>query len=66
MIVDISLLTVAESHRMGELGIITADEPVELIAGQIIKKTIKGKYHSAAVSRTDCLLRNRLGDRILV
>ncbi|KOR36426.1 MULTISPECIES: Uma2 family endonuclease [Planktothricoides] len=66
MIVDIRRLTVEEYHRMGDLGILAPNEPVELIEGQVIQKPMKGKSHSAAVSRTDHLLRNRLGDRVLV
>lgn len=66
MIVDIRRLTVAEYHQMGELGILDPNEPVELIEGQIIKKQIKVKAHSAAVSRVDNLMRNRLVNRVLV
>ena len=42
MLVDIRHLTVEEYHRLGEMGIIDPDEKVELIAGQIIKKPVKG------------------------
>ena len=66
MLVDIRRLTVEEYHRLGEMGIIDPDEKVELIEGQIIKKPVKGTPHSAAVARTDNLLRNRLGERVLV
>ena len=66
MIVDLRRLTVAEYHRMGDLGILAPSESVELIEGQIIEKPIKGKAHSAAVSRVDNLLINRLADRTLV
>lgn len=66
MIVDIRRLTVAEYHRMGDLGMLSPSESVELIEGQIIEKPMKGKAYSAAVSRVDRLLRNRLADRILV
>ncbi|MBC6422904.1 MAG: Uma2 family endonuclease [Hormoscilla sp. SP5CHS1] len=66
MLVDIRRLTVEEYHRLGEMGIIDPDEKVELIEGQIIKKPVKGTPHSAAVARTDNLLRNRLGEQVLV
>jgi Uma2 family endonuclease len=65
-LLDIRLLTVQEYHRMAEIGIIDEDERVELLAGQIVKMAAKGTAHSAAVTRTDKLLNNRLGQRILV
>ena len=65
-LLDIRLLTVQEYHRMAEMGILEADERVELLAGQIVKMAAKGTAHSAAVTRTDKLLNNRLGERILV
>jgi len=65
-LLDIRLLTVQEYHRMAEMGILEADERVELLAGQIVKMAAKGTAHSAAVTRTDKLLNNRLGQRILV
>jgi len=36
---------------------------VELLEGQIIEMAAKGTAHSAAVTRIERLLRNRLGDR---
>ena len=66
MLVDIRRLTVEDYHRMGELGIIDPEERVELIEGQIIEKPVKGTPHSAAVKRTEKLLENRLGERVLV
>ncbi|MEG3923890.1 MULTISPECIES: Uma2 family endonuclease [unclassified Microcoleus] len=65
-LLDIRLLTVQEYHRMAEMGILEEDERVELLAGQIVKMAAKGTAHSAAVTRTDKLLNNRLGQRILV
>jgi len=65
-LLDLRLLTVQEYHRMAEIGIIDEDERVELLAGQIVKMAAKGTAHSAAVTRTDKLLNNRLGQRILV
>ncbi len=66
MVVDIRRLTVEEYHRMGELGILEPNEPVELIAGQVIKKPMKGTRHTSTVRRIENLLRNRLGDRVFV
>ncbi|RMG13476.1 MAG: Uma2 family endonuclease [Cyanobacteria bacterium J055] len=66
MLVELRRITVDEYHRMGELGILNPDERVELIDGQIFNKPMKGTPHSAAVGRTDNLLRNRLSGRVLV
>ncbi len=66
MIIDIRRLTVEEYHRMGELGILDPNEPVELIEGQVIKKPMKGTRHTSTVRRIENLLRNRLGDRVFV
>ena len=66
MVVDIRRLTVTEYHRMGELGILAPDEPVELIDGQIIRKPVKGTPHEAAITRTERKLRKRLDKRVLL
>ena len=65
MVVDIRRLTVAEYHRMGELGIVDPDEHIELIEGQIIKKPVKGTSHSAATKRIEKLLENLLAEQVL-
>jgi len=65
-LLDIRLLTVQEYHRMAEIGIFDEDERVELLAGQIVKMPAKGTAHGAAVKRTEKLLENRLGNRVLV
>jgi Uma2 family endonuclease len=66
MIVDIRRLTVEEYHRMGDLGILDPNEPVELIEGQVIQKPMKGTRHTSTVRRIENLLRNRLGERVFV
>ncbi len=60
------LITTDEYHRMAEVGILTADEQVELIAGQIIQKIPKGLCHSALCKRIEKLIERLLGDRALV
>ncbi len=65
-LLDIRLLTVQEYDRMTEIGIFDEDERVELLAGQIVKMAAKGTAHGAAVKRTEKLLENRLGERVLV
>lgn len=63
---DLRLITIAEYHRMAEVGILAGDEQVELIAGQIIHKMPKGPAHSALCKRIEKLLEHQLGDQILV
>ncbi len=60
------LITTSEYHRMAEVGILSADERVELIAGQIIQKMPKGPRHSALCKRIEKLIERLLGDRVLV
>jgi Uma2 family endonuclease len=43
-------LTVAEFHRMGEAGILTEDDRVELIEGQLIAMSPIGSDHSGTVN----------------
>lgn len=66
MIVEVRLLSVEEYHKMGESGIIAAQEEVELIEGQIITKPMKGTSHEAAITRVERALRNRLDNRVLL
>ncbi len=66
MIVEVRLLSVEEYHKMGESGIIAADEEVELIEGQVITKPMKGTTHSALNKYLEKLLENRLQDAALV
>jgi Uma2 family endonuclease len=58
--------TVAEYYRMAEVGILGADERVELIEGEIIAMTASGSRHAATVSRLTRLLVPSVGDRGLV
>ena len=64
--VGLRLITTDEYHRMVGAGILAADEQVELIAGQIIKKMPKGPAHSALCKRIEKLIERLLGDRVLV
>lgn len=65
-LLDIRLLTVQEYHLIAEVGIFDEDERVELLGGQIVKMAAKGTAHGAGVKRTEKLLENRLGNRVLV
>jgi Uma2 family endonuclease len=66
MLLDIRQISVSEYHRMGELGILNLDEKVELLAGQIVKKPMKGTRHTSTNKRLEKVLENLLGDRVLV
>lgn len=66
MLLDIRLISVAEYHSMGELGILNPDEKVELLAGQIVKKSMKGTRHTSTNKRIEKVLERLLGDRVLV
>ena len=50
---ELRLITASDYHRMTEVGILAADEHVELIAGQIIQKMPKGPAHSALCKRVE-------------
>jgi Uma2 family endonuclease len=63
---NLRLITTADYHRMAEVGILAADEQVELIAGQIIQKMPKGPTHSARCKRIEKLLERYLGEQVLV
>jgi Uma2 family endonuclease len=59
-------LTVAEYHRMGEVGILTEDDRVELIEGELIAMSPIGSAHSGTVNAlTHCLV-HAVGDRGVV
>jgi Uma2 family endonuclease len=66
MLLDLRLISVAEYHSMGELGILNPDENVELLAGQIVKKSMKGTRHTSTNKRLEKVLEHLLGDRALV
>ena len=66
MITDIRLLTVQEYHRMAEAGIFHPEERLELIAGQVIRMSAKGTAHESAITRTERLLHQRLGEQVLL
>ena len=50
---DLRLISVVEYHRMGEVGILSPDEKVELLAGQIVKKQVKGTRHTSTNKRLE-------------
>ena len=70
MIANIELarrrFTVEEYHRMAKTGILTDEDRVELIEGEIIQRTPVGQRHAACVAQLTRRLIQALGDRALV
>ena len=60
------LLTVEEYHRMGEAGILTEDDRVELIEGELVAMAPVGSEHIAATNALTRLLVLAVGDRAIV
>lgn len=60
------VLTVAEYHRMGEAGILTEDDRVELIEGELIAMAPIGSAHSGTVNGLTRLLVLAVGNRGVV
>src|SRR5215471_15848158 len=58
--------TVDEYHKMGETGILAADERLELIAGRIIVREPIGSRHASTVDRLNRLWTSKLGERAIV
>ncbi|MBI4611270.1 MAG: Uma2 family endonuclease [Candidatus Rokubacteria bacterium] len=67
---DVQLLrrrfSVEEYHRMGQAGVFSEDDRVELIEGEIIEMTPIGARHAACVRRLGHLFNSLLGQRITV
>src|SRR5262245_17428823 len=55
--------TVEEYHRMGEAGILSEDNRLELINGDIVVSEPIGVQHASTVDRLTRLWMSRLGDR---
>lgn len=58
--------TVDEYHRMAQAGILTEDDRVELIQGEIVEMTPVGSKHAACVKRLNRLLSKSVGDKAIV
>jgi Uma2 family endonuclease len=59
-------LTVDEYHRMGDVGILTKDDRVELIEGELVAMTPIGTEHIASSNALNRLLVLAVGDRGIV
>src|ERR1700733_118976 len=60
------LWTVDEYHRMGEAGILTEDDRVELIEGELVAMAPIGSEHAAASNSLTRMLVLAVGDRGIV
>jgi Uma2 family endonuclease len=60
------LFTREEYHRMGEVGILTRSDRVELIRGEIIKMSPQGRRHRAFIDNLNHLLDVGLAGRAIV
>src|SRR5688572_32455859 len=58
--------TVNEYHRMGEAGVLTEHDRVELLDGHIIQMSPIGPPHASTVVRLYTLLIRRFGDRATI
>lgn len=58
--------TVGDYHRMTEVGILTEDDRVELIDGEIVEMTAVGGRHVACVNRLTALLVRAVGEEAIV
>src|ERR671938_544657 len=58
--------SVDEYYRMGEAGILTEDDRVELIEGEIIEMSPIGSRHAACVNRLNTLLGRHLRQTAIV
>lgn len=59
-------LTVADYHRMVECGILSEDDRVELLDGQVVPMTPIGSPHAGCVNRLTRMLTHTLGDRATI
>lgn len=58
--------TVAEYYRMAEAGILSEDERIELLEGEIVEMTPIGSRHAACVISLTRLFSHEAGERALV
>jgi Uma2 family endonuclease len=58
--------TTAEYHRMGEAGVLSEDDRVELLDGEIVQMSPIGLPHSSTVARLNALFSRRLGRRATI
>ena len=68
MVVNVEkrLLTVAEYHKMAEVGILDSDDRVELIKGEIIKMSPLNSPHTSHVKRLNALMFRLFGNHLTI
>jgi Uma2 family endonuclease len=59
-------LTVDEFHRMGEAGILQADQRAELIDGEVFDTSPIGRLHAALVARLTTAFHESLGRSVVI
>lgn len=59
-------IKVSDYHRMFETGILTIQDKVELINGEIIEMSPSGSLHAAIVDRISNFLMQSLGNQVIV
>jgi len=57
---------VDEYYRMAEVGLLSEDDRVELIEGEIVEMSPIGKTHGGTVKRSNRFLNRKLGDSVIV
>lgn len=63
---DLRRISVNEYHRMADTGILTEDDRVELLNGQIVNMSPIGSKHAACVEKIDELLKTLLIGKAMV
>jgi Uma2 family endonuclease len=58
--------TVKEYNQMIEAGILTKNERVELLRGEIVEMAAIGRRHAACVNRLNALFNQHLGQEVIV
>lgn len=58
--------TLDDYHRMGEVGILTAEDRVELVEGEIIEMSPAGTVHASVVDRLNMNFTARVAGRAIV
>jgi Uma2 family endonuclease len=57
---------VDEYYRMAEVGLLSPDDRIELIDGEIVEMSPIGRTHSGSVNRASAFLNRQLGDTVIV
>jgi Uma2 family endonuclease len=58
--------TIHEYHRMGDAGVLTENERVELLDGEVVEMSPIGPPHAGTVARLTALFVRRFGDRATI